>query len=137
MLMVKTKLGQSETHGTGLFADEFIAKGTMTWRFAPGFDLVINPDDLLRLSEISRKQFWNYCYVDKFTHHYILCFDDARFLNHSEDPNIGQSKFGGEVEGIEIALRDIRPGEELLVNYNDFDKDAERKLKKLDEYKYS
>ncbi len=136
MLMVKTKLGISNLHGIGLFSDEFIPKGTMTWRFAPGFDIIIEPDELLRLSEIARKQFWNYCYVDKYNGHYVLCFDDARFINHSENPNVIQSKYGDEVEGVEIAARDIHPGEEMTVNYFDFDKDTDRKLNKLDHYKY-
>lgn len=134
MLMVKTKLGRSEIHGIGLFADQFIPKGTTTWVFAPGFDLRVEHDDLLKLSEHARKMFWTYAYVDKFNSHYILCFDDERFINHSEVPNIIQKRKEGEAEGIEVAARDIQPGEELLVNYYDFDKDADRKLKGLGIY---
>lgn len=141
MLMVKTKLRSSPIHGIGLFADQFIPKGTMTWRFALGFDLHIKPDELLRLSETARKIFWNYAYVDRYNGHYILCFDDERFINHSENPNIIQRKKDGEPEGVEIAVRDIQPGEELTVNYYDFDKDADRKLKRMgiygDEYPLS
>lgn len=136
MLMVKTKLGPSKIHGTGLFADQFIPKGTMTWRFAPGFDLKIEHDNLLRLSETARKIFWNYAYVDKSNNHYILCFDDERFINHSGNPNIIQKRVGREIEGREIAARDIQHGEELTVNYYDFDKDAERKLKRIGIYEY-
>jgi uncharacterized protein len=136
MLMVRTKLGPSQIHGVGLFADQFIPKGTMTWRFVPGFDLRIDPDDLLRLSEPARKLFWNYAYVDKFNSHYILCFDDERFINHSENPNVIQKKHKGEVEGIEIAACDIMPGEELTVNYFDFDREAENKLKRIGVYEY-
>lgn len=134
MLMVKTKLGPSHIHGIGLFADQFIPKGTTTWRFVPGFDLRVDPDDLLRLSEPARKLFWQYAYVDKRNNHYILCFDDERFINHSEDPNIIQKRVGREIEGREIAARDIEQGEELTVNYYDFDKDAERKLKGIGVY---
>ena len=39
MLYVKTKIGQSKIHGMGLFADQFIKKGTIIWKFTPGFDL--------------------------------------------------------------------------------------------------
>ncbi|MBX4195492.1 SET domain-containing protein-lysine N-methyltransferase [Candidatus Parcubacteria bacterium] len=134
MLMVKTRLGPSKIHGIGLFADQFIPKGALTWRFVPGFDLKIEPDELLRLSEPARKLFWQYAYVDKNNGHYILCFDDERFINHSEEPNIIQKRIGREVEGREVASRDIQPGEELTVNYYDFDKDAERKLKNLGVY---
>jgi Proteins containing SET domain len=132
--MVKTRLGPSKIHGVGLFADQFITKGTTTWMYAPGFDLRIEPDDLLKLSESARKMFWQYAYVDKYNSHYILCFDDERFINHSDNPNIIQKRKDGELEGIEVADRDIQLGEELLVNYYDFDKDADRKLKGLGIY---
>ena len=39
MLFVKTRLGESLLHGIGLFADEFIARHTVLWKFTPGFDL--------------------------------------------------------------------------------------------------
>lgn len=137
MLMVKTYIGPSTIPGAGLglFAAEFIPKGTTTWRFCPNFDLILEEDDLLRLSEPARKQFLNYCYFDKNTKHFILCGDDERFINHSTEPNITQSK-GDETEGIEIAGRDIEAGEELFCNYFDFDEDAERKLNRTHIYKY-
>ncbi|MFA6095555.1 MAG: SET domain-containing protein [Candidatus Paceibacterota bacterium] len=136
MLMVKTRIGPSRIKGAGLglFAAESISKGTTTWRFMPDLDLIVPEDVLLQLSEPARAQFLNYCYVDKFTKHFILCFDDERFINHSDDPNIVQSKAGDEVEGIEIAARDIEEGEELYCDYEEFDFDAYRKLNKLDIY---
>jgi SET domain-containing protein len=138
MLMVKTRIGPSTIPdaGLGLFADEFIPEGKVTWRFCPGFDLVLSEDDLLRLSEQARRQFLNYCYFDKVTKHFILCGDDERFINHSESPNVMQGKEDGEIEGVEIAGRDILPGEELFCDYFDFDEDAARKLERKDIYKY-
>lgn len=38
MLLIKTKLELSKIHGVGLFADEFIAKGTKIWEYRPNFD---------------------------------------------------------------------------------------------------
>lgn len=134
MLMVKTRIGPSTipNAGLGLFADEFISKGKITWRFCPRFDLVVPKDDLLRFSEQARRQFLNYCYFDKKTRHFILCGDDERFINHSEKPNIIQSKGDNEIEGVEIAARDIEKGEELFADYYEFDEDADRKLKNLE-----
>jgi SET domain-containing protein len=137
MLMVKTKIAPSTTHGIGLFAAQFIPAGTVTWRFMPGLDLIVPEDILLQLSEASRIQFLNYCYVDKFTKRFILCFDDERFINHSENPNIIQSGVESETEGVEIAARDIQEGEELFCDYNHFDFDAVRKLDKTDIYSYT
>jgi len=135
--MIKTKLGYSKTHGIGLFADQVIPKGTITWRFMPGLDCLVPEDILLQLSEPARAIFLNYCYLDKYTKHFILCFDDERFINHSEDPNIIQSQVESEIEGIEIAARDIQEGEELFCDYYSFDFDAHRKLNKLDIYSYT
>jgi SET domain-containing protein len=132
--MVKTKIAASKTHGIGLFAAENIAKGTVTWRFMPGLDLIVPEDILLQLSEPARALFLNYCYVDKFTKHFVLCFDDERFINHSEEPNIAQSLVGDEIAGVEIATRDIKKGEELVCDYHTFDFDAHRKLNQLDIY---
>jgi len=134
MLMIRTKVKESTIPGAGmgLFADQFIPKDTVTWRFCPNYDLIVPRDDLLRFSEESRAQFLNYCYFDKKTRHFILCGDDERFINHADTPNIVQSFGGDEIEGVELAARDIEKGEELFVNYYDFDEDAERKLKGLD-----
>jgi uncharacterized protein len=138
MLLIKTRIGPStiKNAGLGLFADQFIPKGTVTWRFMPGLDLIVPEDTLLQLSEASRAQFLNYCYVDKFTKHFILCFDDERFINHSKNPNIIQTHATSEIEGFEIAVRDIQKGEELLCDYEEFDFDAYRKLHKLGVYSH-
>ncbi len=135
--MVKTKIGSSTTHGIGLFAAQDIPAGTITWRFMPGLDLIVPEDILLQLSEPARIQFLNYCYVDKYTKNFILCFDDERFINHSNTPNIIQSKSENEIEGVEIAAHDIKEGEELFCDYNHFDFDAIRKLNKTDIYSYT
>ncbi len=39
MLKIKTKIGPSGVHGTGLFADQFVSKGTVTWQYIPEFDI--------------------------------------------------------------------------------------------------
>ncbi|HVT74806.1 MAG TPA: SET domain-containing protein [Candidatus Paceibacterota bacterium] len=136
--MVKTKIGPSSIKGAGLglFADQFIPKGAVTWRFMPGLDIIVPEDTLLQLSESARAQFLNYCYVDKYTKHFILCFDDERFINHSTAPNVVQTKATSETEGFEVAARDIQPGEELFCNYEEFDFDAYRKLHRLDIYSH-
>ena len=49
MLLVKTKLGVSSVHGIGLFAAQFIPKGTATWEYHPDFDTSFGEDDLARM----------------------------------------------------------------------------------------
>ncbi len=115
MLCVETKIAASNVQGIGLFANQAIPRGTVVWRFMPGFDLLMPKESIEKLSEPAKKQFYNYAYLDKAHGEYLLCSDDARFFNHSDQPNCDDGK-----EDVTIAMRDIQPGEELLVNYKDF-----------------
>lgn len=128
MLLVKTYIAPSKIHGIGLFAAEFIKKGTPTWQFTPGFDLELEKKDLAYLSQPSQEQYLNYCYIDlEKPDKYILCFDNARFTNHSENPTTinGQLKNGTYVD---VAAYDIQEGEELTYNYKEEDLDYYRKF---------
>jgi len=124
MLLVKTKIGQSKIQGIGLFADQFISKGTLAQKFMPGFDLIIQENEIQKLSEPAREQFLKYAYKRK-DGQYILCFDDTRFLNHSDNPNLISNDSSEEID---IAARDIQKGEELTVNYKDFDTEFDYKM---------
>ena len=59
-----------------------------------------------------------------------MCGDDGRFFNHSKTPNCFEivSKDGLKPT---IANRDIRKGEELTLNYYQFDNNYEIGKKKL------
>lgn len=116
MLLVKTQLSLSPVHGIGLFAADFIPAGTVTWQYHPDFDAAYTDDDVLRMPDAARQQFFKYAYYDKELGLYILCSDDQRFINHSTDtPNILSTPRQ------DIAARDILPGEELLCDYNCYD----------------
>lgn len=121
MLLVKTKIGQSNISGIGVFADEFIPKGTVIWRFQEGFDQMIEKSELEKLSPPAKQQFLNYAYFDLKTQKYILAFDDSRFFNHSETPNCDEADLPGELVTVTIAGRDIAIGEEITDDYRDYD----------------
>src|SRR3954464_12298215 len=87
MLLVPTRLAPSTIHGLGVFALVPIAKGTAVWRFAKGLDMEFGPDIGGELPEHVREFFARYGYLDRNMQRVILCFDDARFVNHSETPN--------------------------------------------------
>jgi len=130
MLLVKTKLGQSHIHGMGLFADQFIAKGAPIWKLKRGFDLKYTDAELNELAEPARNQFLHYCCssTDETGHHYLMCADDYRFLNHSVHPNIINTEVIGEEEGVDIALKDIQAGEELVSDCRQFDEDCAKDI---------
>ena len=128
MLLVKTKLENSSIHGIGIFADQFIPKGTPTWKFMPGFDLVVTKDQLDVLSQPAREQFLKYAYLYLKTDEYILCFDDARFMNHANEANTFEIISDVDNEEMDVAARDIFEGEELTANYKEYDGDFESKM---------
>ena len=127
LLLVKTKLGRSEIHGVGLFADQFIAAGTPTWVFAEGFDVKLTPDAIAQLPEHARHQCNGYCFRCTESGDYILCSDDARFFNHADLPNTHTIR---QPDGryLDVATRDIHPGEELTCDYRSFDAEWSLKL---------
>jgi hypothetical protein len=124
MLLVKTKIGQSNISGIGLFADQFIPKGTPIWIFMPGFDQKVSKKKLNILSEPSKKQFLNYAYLNHKSSLYILSFDDTRFTNHSDNPNC----ITADQESISVAGEDIEKGDELTENYRIYDADFDYKM---------
>ncbi len=130
MLLIKTKIGTSDFHGTGLFAGQFIPKGTPIWRFTEGFDLKYSKAELNQLSEPARHQFLHYCYsyTDETGHYYVVCADDYRFLNHSVKPNVINTEVVGEEEGVDVALKDIQAGEELVCDCREFDEDCAKDI---------
>jgi uncharacterized protein len=122
MLLVKTKLKQSEIHGMGIFADQFIPKGTKTWELKHGFDVIMDTQAIDSLSPPVKEKVLIYAYFDVKLNAYVLCSDDSRFMNHSTDPSINSD---GTVD---IAARDIQVGDELTCDYTKFDSAADHKL---------
>jgi SET domain-containing protein len=125
MLLVPTRLAQSSIHGLGVFATVPIAKGTPVWRFAKGLDMEFSPDIVDTLPEHVRVFFSHYGYLDRNMKRIVLCFDDARFVNHSDTPNIA-TDYAQDPHGLDVALRDIAPGEELTMDYGGFEDQAGR-----------
>jgi len=120
MLLVPTRLAQSAIHGFGVFAAEPIAKGTTVWRFEKGIDLELSTEDVDRLPGHVREFFAHFAYLDRNVKRIILCFDNARFMNHSTTHNL-VNDYGADPYGIDSAARDIAAGEELTVDYAGFE----------------
>ncbi|MHB8791301.1 MAG: SET domain-containing protein [Desulfobulbaceae bacterium] len=116
MLLVKTQINKSPIHGLGLFAAEFIAQSTPIWRFTPGLDLDLDPGILDAQPVEFREKLLHYGYIDPRLNRYILCCDDARFINHSNTPNI-RKDFSLDRYGVDVAAHDIEAGEELTIDY--------------------
>jgi len=77
------------------------------------------------LPEHVRAFFSHYGYLDRNVKRIILCFDDARFVNHSDTPNVA-TDYAQDAYGLDAALRDIAAGEELTMDYGGFEESAAR-----------
>jgi hypothetical protein len=105
----------------GLFAAEYIAEGTIIWRLDPAIDLRLTQAHLDLLAPACREQIERYTYREKCSGLYVLCGDDARFFNHSPEPNC--TDIETEDGGITVTRRAIESGEELTCDYRLFDQD--------------
>lgn len=114
MFCVPTYLGQSSIHGTGVFTSVPIAAGTVIWELTPEVDWEMTEEELAAFPEPFRTRLMHYCYLDD-SGKFVLCGDNAKFMNHSEAPNCDDS---GRYT---TANRDIEAGEELTCDYRQFD----------------
>jgi SET domain-containing protein len=128
MLFVKTYLAPSKIDGLGLFADQYIPAGTLVWKFVGGVDVLVDEDELEKLNPATYEYFKKYAYLDLRIGKYIVCGDDARFVNHSSNPNLVGLYPAGNEFGIDVALQDIEAGEELTSDYGSFDAEFMHKL---------
>lgn len=126
MFLVPTCLGRSSIHGFGVFSYRAIREGTVLWTFDPSIDWRIQPSELAAFPEPYRSRLHSYSYADP-DGSYVLCGDNARYMNHSDDPNCDDSG-----PTFTIARRRIRAGEELTCDYRSFDGESMVKLHPLE-----
>jgi hypothetical protein len=113
MLLVKTYLDKSAIHGIGVFAGERIAKGGKIWRFVEGFDRCYTLKQFKKLPKPARDFLQNYGY--RVDGEVLFTVDNDCHTNHSDTPNTYLKA------GYVIARRAIRKGEEITVDYREFD----------------
>ena len=114
MLIVPTYLAESGIPGAGLglFAKEPIEPGTVIWRFDPILDLVVTE---LPADPVRREFVMKYGYVPlDGPYRWIICLDNARFINHSGAPNTV------DTPDETIAITFIPAGTELTSDYRSF-----------------
>lgn len=126
MLLIKTKLKQSPIHGFGVFAEEFISKGTKIGQWIEGIDVTIDPDTVHKLNDVAKSAIIHFGYLDNIVHKYKLNADNMRFFNHSNDPNTFQDS------DCDYSVKDICAGDEITCNYYIFDLEAQQKLEHSD-----
>lgn len=111
MIHPKTELRYiSDAIGHGVVATEFIPAGTITW-VLDKFDREFTPEDFKSMDSLYQNILNVYSYRNN-KGNFILCWDNARFINHSFNANCLTTAYD-----FEIAIRDIQPGEQLTDDY--------------------
>lgn len=111
----------NEEMGYGVFATDFIPKGTMTY-VKDALEIEITPEMfggyIPALQEVIEK----YSYIDEKGVR-IISWDHAKYVNHCCQCNTMSTGYG-----FEIAIRDIYPGEEITDEYGLFNMDQDMKV---------
>jgi uncharacterized protein len=99
--------------GHGVFATRFIPKGTVIW-VQDDFDRVFTEQQVRALAPVYQQVLEKYCFRNRLGH-WIFCWDNTRYINHSFSPTCIATPYG-----FEIAVTDMPPGRELTNDYGFF-----------------
>ncbi len=99
-----------DTVGYGVFTTKFIRKGTITW-VQDRLDQVLDSDALRRLDPNCSLLVEKYGWINRDGNQ-VLCWDFARFINHSCRANTLSPGLD-----FDLAIRDIEVGEQLTTDY--------------------
>lgn len=100
----------SDDIGYGVFASEFIPAGTITYA-RDDLEIVIDSQHRLLKHAVYGPLVDKYAYIEA-SGKYVIGWDLSKYVNHSCNANTMSTGYG-----FEIAIRDIRAGEELSVDY--------------------
>lgn len=103
----------SDEKGYGLLADRDIPKGTVTFA-QDGLDIVLSEKQLESIDNSLLEYVEKYSYED-FMGNRIISWDFGKYMNHDDNANTLSTGYG-----FEVAIRDIKKGEEVTDDYRIF-----------------
>jgi hypothetical protein len=109
--------------GEGLYAAEDVDPGVVVSRWHDGVDRTFAEEELVGLDSIARQKFEDFASRDG--DRWYLSGDAGMYMNHSSKPNLGV--VGGNAPSAtrdRIALRPIKAGDELTIDYDDVGADG-------------
>jgi hypothetical protein len=109
--------------GVGVYADQDIPNEFCIVEASPLLDVNLTEEQFNLLSETEQSEIKHHGHFDKVLNKWHVDFDMTRFANHSSNPNLVQ-KYNKKGYYI-VTLRDVKRGEELTINYSDFEDDSE------------
>ena len=118
MFLINTYLDKSKIQGVGVFSKENVKIGDKIKEVRPEFEFRFDTTNLPKMPLAFANFIESHGYEDK-KNEYVMGIDNEKYLNHSTDPSVND-------EG--IALKDIKTGDEITVDYRDFDASVEEWL---------
>lgn len=103
----------NEEVGYGLFATEFLPKGTITY-VKDSLEIEISPKEFERHSKELQEVIERFSYIDQHGMR-VISWDFGKYVNHCCQCNSISTGYG-----FEIAIRDIQPGEQITDEYGIF-----------------
>ncbi|WP_029033979.1 SET domain-containing protein [Salinimicrobium terrae] len=96
--------------GYGVVAKRFIPRGTITW-VQDDLDRILTVNEVEKMHSNVQEQVEKYAFRNN-KGQLVLCWDLAKYVNHSFNANCLSSAYD-----FEVAVRDIQPGEQLTDDY--------------------
>ena len=115
MFLIDTYLDKSKIHGIGVFSKENITKGKKIKEVKPEFEIRFNKTNLPRMP-LALANFIQTHAHEENENEYCLGIDNEKYLNHSNNPTVDEDG---------IALKNIKIGDEITIDYRDFDDNIE------------
>jgi len=117
MFLIDTYLDKSKIHGVGVFSKENVKKGDKIKEVRPEFEIEFDVKNLpkmpLSLAKFIDTHSYERCLGSKT---YVLGIDNEKYINHSDNPSVDDDG---------IALKNIKIGDEITIDYRDFDVNVE------------
>ena len=115
MFLIDTYLDKSKIQGIGVFSKENITKGKKIKEVRPEFEIRFNKTNLPRMP-LALANFIQTHAHEESENEYCLGIDNEKCLNHSNNPTVDEDG---------IALKNIKIGDEITIDYRDFDDNIE------------
>lgn len=115
MLFVRCEVRPSPLHGLGLFLLEPVKAGAVVWSYENRVDRLYRVASLAVLPAHVADRIRHYGYqlnADDL----VLCGDDARFINHADEPTTREDESMVFIRDT-VAARDLAVGDELTEDY--------------------
>lgn len=107
--------------GLGLFTNQALRESEIIGVFDPRVDQCWTQEEVNLFPQLTQQFLKKYAYKSKWSGRVILPGDHDRFQNHSDNPNTKLIVTPDFPEGYTITVCDIVVGEELTMNYGDFE----------------